>query len=148
MFKCKEVPMLSTLQQPSAARITEIDINRPARALAWLRCSDFTLVIACGLSALAMLPDLISAGINAQWDDLVADAVIVATLSFAAYTGWRHVGIIDQRIWRSYLWVFPLLAGVVVMPALVTAVPWLSEDKPFDDGQSIMTLVNLLAYLG
>ena len=38
----------------STARITEIDISRPARALRILRWSDILLVVGCGQSAFAL----------------------------------------------------------------------------------------------
>ena len=94
--------------QSSVACITEIDINRAARALAVLRVSDYALVIGCGFGVLGTLPDLVLAAINAQWVELAVHLVMVSALAFAVYTGWRHVGVIDPSVWRSYLWVFPL----------------------------------------
>jgi hypothetical protein len=85
------------------ARIVEIDIDRPARALAVLRWSDFILVVGCGLATLGIAPDLIKAILGGQWRDVAFDAVFAGALAFAAYTGWRHVGVIDPRVWRSYL---------------------------------------------
>jgi hypothetical protein len=97
---------------PSEARITEIDISRPARALTVLRWSDFILVIGCGLGALGMAGQSVVAAAGAQWADFFIVSSMAAVLGLAAYTSWRHVGVIDPQVWRSYLWVFPLLAGV------------------------------------
>lgn len=139
---------ISDKTQPSAARITEIDISGPARALAVLRWSDYTLVVVCGLGALGMLPDLVAAAFNAQWSDLVVQGAMAATFAFAAYTGWRHVGVIDQRVWQSYLWVFPLLATVTVVLALEVAMVSLSQGKPFDDTHSWLSLWGYLWLAG
>jgi hypothetical protein len=135
--------------QPSAARITTIDIDRPARTLAVLRWSDGILVLGCGFGALAMLPDLVLALISSQWLDLVVQGAIAATLAFAAYTGWRHVGVIDPRVWRSYLWVFPLLAALTVFMALALATTWRSQGaKSLENVQSFVTVVGLLEFVG
>jgi hypothetical protein len=106
---------------PSAARIVEIDISRPARSLSILRWSDYILVVVCGSVALNALPDLVRGAANAQWGDFIASALMVAAFTFAAVTGWRHVGVIDPRVWRSYLWVFPILAAIAALMAFATA---------------------------
>lgn len=135
--------------QPSAARITTIDIDRPARTLAVLRWSDAVLVLGCGFGALAMLPDLVLALVSSQWLDLVVQGAMAATLAFAAYTGWRHVGVIDPRVWRSYLWVFPLLAALTAFMALALATTWRSQGaNPFDNVQSFVTVFSLLWFVG
>jgi hypothetical protein len=90
-------------------RITEIDITKQARALALLRLTDYALVVLCGLWAIGFLSELVvdlrSAGVGMLLFELTASAI----LGFAAYTGWRHVGVIDPAVWRSYRVVFPLL---------------------------------------
>jgi hypothetical protein len=98
----------------SLPRITEINISRQARALAWLRLTDYALVVLCGFWAISWLSELV---INFPSDDaamLVFTLIILPILCFAAYTGWRHVGVIDPAVWRAYDVVFPLL-GVVCM---------------------------------
>jgi hypothetical protein len=64
---------------------------------------------------------------------------LVAILAFAAYTGWRHVGVIDPRVWRSYLWVFPLLAACAVLAAFGIVVNWASQEA--NPGQDILELL-------
>ena len=124
---------------PSPARITEIDISGPARALAVLRWTDYTLVVACGLGAVGGLPELISSAAHARWVEATVQVLIVAALAFAAITGWRHVGVIDPRVWRAYLWVFPALTGVGVLMMAALAIEWISKQKnPLDDIQSFM----------
>ena len=39
-------------------KIIEIDISKQARALAWLRFSDYALVIICGSWAIGLIPSL------------------------------------------------------------------------------------------
>jgi hypothetical protein len=134
---------------PSAPLITEIDIDRPARALALVRWSDYVLVLGCGQGALALLPDLAVAFVNAQWIELAVTVPIVAAFTFAAYTGWRHVGVIDPRVWRTYLLVFPLLAALAAFLGLATAATWMSQDgNPFDHPRSFMTVAGLLYFAG
>jgi hypothetical protein len=89
-------------------RITEIDISKPARALAWLRLTDYALVVVCGSGAIGMLAQLVDSSSNdtgAQVFGLIA----LVIFCFAAYTGWRHVGVIDPAVWSAYRVVFPLL---------------------------------------
>jgi len=130
------------------ARITEIDINGAARGLAVLRLSDFVLVVICGLGALGTLPDVGRAAFNAEWSDLVVEGAMAAIFVFAAYTGWRHVGVIDPRVWSSYLLVFPLLVVLGVIGGLASATTLISkgagafEDilgSPSSKGSSITT---------
>lgn len=100
-------PSFGQIQPRSPASLTEIDISGPARALKVLRWTDYTLVVVCGVAVLGLLPDLISSGARGRWSELVVQGLMTAALAFAAFTGWRHVGVIDPRVWRSYLWVLP-----------------------------------------
>jgi hypothetical protein len=90
----------------NVARIAEIDISKQARALAWLRLVDYALVIYCGYWALGLLGALVT-DFPSYEDWFVLPSLVV--LCFAAYTGWRHVGVIDPAVWRAYRVVFPLL---------------------------------------
>src|SRR5215470_19532905 len=90
--------------------IREVDISRPAAALFFLRLMDYLLVIVCGdfLVLLLVMP-LVDPGMR-QGRELALDfLVLVPVLGFLVYTGWRHVGVIDVRVWRAYLIAFPLL---------------------------------------
>jgi hypothetical protein len=54
--------------------------------------------------------------------------------------------VIDPRVWRSYLWLFPLLAGVSVACALVLGAVWVSEGtNPFRG--DLQSLIAFAAYL-
>ena len=131
----------SSLQPSTAACITEIDIHRAARALAVLRLSDYILVVGCGFGVLGTLPLMVQAGINAQWGELAGYVAMVLALAFAAYTGWRHVGVIDPSVWRSYLWVFPLMAALASLLVLTTAAAGMSQGaKFFEDVESLVRL--------
>lgn len=93
--------------------ITEIDIGRQARALAWLRLTDYALVVLCGFWVLRITAGTLSElllGFSSI--DLWTFAFVLtalAVLCFAVYTGWRHVGVIDPAVWRVYGIVFPVL---------------------------------------
>jgi len=131
--------------QSSVACITEIDIHRAARALAVLRVSDYALVIGCGFGALGMLPDMVLAAADARWVELAVQVLMVTAFAFAAYTGWRHVGVIDPRVWRSYLWVFPFMAALAGFIGLTMATTGLSQGaKFFEDVGSLVTLAGSL----
>jgi hypothetical protein len=90
-------------------RIIEIDISRQARALAWLRLTDYALVIICGFWALGLVPDLVISFSAADMQMVVFDLIALAVLGYAAYTGWRHVGVINPSVWGAYNIVFPTL---------------------------------------
>ena len=94
----------------SAARITEIDISWPARALRILRWSDIVLVVGCGLSAFALGMQSVVALGNELYADFLMSASMATLLGVVAYMAWQHVGVIDPRVWSSYLWVLPSLA--------------------------------------
>jgi hypothetical protein len=137
------------VQPPFPARITAIDISGPARALAVLRASDYTLVVGCGFAVIATLPDLVASLLKASWMDLLIQVALVATMSFAAVTGWRHVGVIDPRVWRAYLWVFPMLAATAALLTLSTVLTWFTQHKdPFEDLQSFLALFGWLWFGG
>ena len=133
----------------SVARITSIDIGRPARALALLRWSDVILVLGCGSGAVAIVPEALLALARSEWIDVILQLPIAAILAFAAYTGWRHAGVIDPRVWCSYLWVFPLLAGLAVFIVLSVIAEWRSHGaNPFKDPESFASVYGLLVYIG
>lgn len=106
----------------TSARIAEVDIGLHSRALGILRWSDYTLVVTCGMYALTMLAGFM---INAQDEDALVIAfqgAAIAILCFGAYTGWRHVGVIDPAVWRMYLGALPLISllmGFIAWGALV-----------------------------
>ena len=142
-------PVVREATTPSPARITEIDVSRPARALALLRLSDYVLVLGCGGGALALLPDLAVSAVNARWADFWVVGLMAAAQLYAAYTGWRHVGVIDPRVWHSYLWVFPLLLSIAVVMALATTATWMSQSgNPFDHPEAFLTVVGVLQFAG
>lgn len=71
-----------------------------------------------GLRIPRVVPELIS---SLQWSELVVEGMMAVTMAFVAYTGWREVGVIDPRVWRSYLLAFPALASVGLLGAVATA---------------------------
>jgi len=94
----------------SKKQIREIDISRPARALYFLRLTDYLLVIVCGnflVTFLAM--PFIDQEMTRGWELVFNLLIVVPVLCFLVYTGWRHVGVIDVGVWRAYLIAFPLL---------------------------------------
>ncbi len=99
----------------SQPKLVEIDITRQARALSWLRMSDYVLVVICGYAAIALIADalpILLAGFRGA-----AELLAAAALAFAVYTGWRHVGVIEPRVWKSYLVIFPalIIASVLLL---------------------------------
>ena len=135
------------MMNATVARITEIGIGRHARTLAVLRWSDYALVVVCGLGAIGMLPDLVLAAGKAQWPELVGQGLLAAVLAFAAFTGWRHVGVIDPRVWRSYLWIFPLLAAWAVLVAFAIVVTWASQEANAGPDNIVQRLTELFGAL-
>ena len=119
----------------STARITEIDVSRPARALAVLRWSDYLLVVVCGFGAAETLARALTAAGIGDTSTFLTLILLTAGLVFASYTGWRHLGVIDPRVWGSYLWVLLLLACVSAFAALVTLGSWIAVGRnPLDGG--------------
>lgn len=95
--------------------IKEIDISKQARALLLLRLTDYVLVIICSNLVLVMISQLfIDPNIRMSWD-LIFPLLVTTAFSFCVYTGWRHVGVIDDQVWRAYMIAFPalLLVGFV-----------------------------------
>ncbi|MDI3464060.1 MAG: hypothetical protein OJF50_002881 [Nitrospira sp.] len=148
LFQNIENSEMSNGARPSAACITEIDISAPARALGVLRWSDYLLVVGCGYSALWMLFDLVTSPINSEWAKIVLEVPVVGVLAFAAFTGWRHLGVIDPRVWRSYLYVFPLLTAFALLMTYAVATTWMSRSKPLEDIESMLAMSGSLWFLG
>src|SRR5215813_11890432 len=93
----------------SKKQIREIDISRPARALRFLRMTDYLLVIVCGNFLVAFLAMPFMDQEMSPGRLVFNLLVLVPVLCFLMYTGWRHVGVIDVGVWRAYLIAFPLL---------------------------------------
>jgi hypothetical protein len=102
-------------------RFTFADVQAPARMLGVLRWSDYVLVVGCGFGCLAVLPEAVKALFHAQLMDAAIALAIGSCLGFGAYTGWRHVGVIDGRVWRAYIWVFPLLIAAEALTVMSSA---------------------------
>ena len=131
----------------SAPSITTVDITGPARALALLRWSDYLLVVVCGLGAASVAADVIRALAEAQWVEALTSSAFVAVFTFAAYTGWRHVGVIDPRVWRSYLLLFPLVVLLAAFIGFGLLVNWQDEGvDPLDNAQSFVMIFALLQF--
>ncbi len=128
------------------ARIAEIDISGPARLLSILRWSDYVLVVLGGMMVVQTVPDIVATGRSGSLTEVAVRLVLVAGLSFAAYTGWRHVGVIDPGVWRSYLLVFPFLGLFALVAGLSV---WATKGwGALDDFGSTMSVVGALYYAG
>ncbi len=104
------------MTQPAAAKISEIDITRPSRALAVLRWSDYVLVMVCGLMAVSSVTGMVMSLYLGAIAEAAANVVFVVVFGWFAWCGWRHAGVIEPRSWRTYLWILPVL--LVVGPLL------------------------------
>ena len=114
-----------------------------------LRWSDYILVVVCGVAAVGAMPDLVVQAYSGHGTDAVVRLAMAVTLGFAAYTGWRHVGVIDPRVWRSYLWVFPLLTGFAALIALTNLPTVMAEGwETFGDISALLTLLTALNFAG
>lgn len=130
-------------------QITEFDISRQARALAWLRLTDYALVVLCGSMAIGTLSELVVGFLSADADTLVVQVIMLAILCFAAYTGWRHVGVIDPAVWRAYQAVFPMLLVGCLSLAWSLLLTFGSLSDTLDQGrtEAVQLLLGLIAVI-
>jgi hypothetical protein len=105
----------------NVTRITEIDISKQARALAWFRRIEYPLVFLCGFGAIRLLWDLVVSFPSADAGTLVFELITSLILGFAAYTGWRYAGVIDPAAWRTYRVVLLLLVVFCLLVAYALA---------------------------
>lgn len=101
----REPEIIVTRQERLGAgsgQIREIKIGSQSLALRLLRPADYALVVLCSFLLIGTLAGL---GGGAG----ILDVIVIGFLSFCVYTGWRHVGVIDSRVWKAYIIVFPLL---------------------------------------
>ncbi len=101
-------------------KVHEISITRQSRMLGILRLSDWVLVLGCVFLLVDILLEVIlmsdgvagilRSGLSVPDDQPVRFFLDVGFLSICAYTGWRHVGVIDARIWAAHLIIFAILA--------------------------------------
>jgi hypothetical protein len=102
-----------------AGKFQEIDLSKPARALRFLRYMDYLFVYVFGLM-------LLNALVSFVIDPSLVAFLFILSLFLIVYTGWRHVGVIDPRVWRSYLLIFvvviplSLVLGVLGLAQMVT----------------------------
>lgn len=133
-------------------RIAEIDITRQARALACLRLTDYALVVLCGFSAIGLLSDMVVNVRSGNLPVLLFELIATCILGFGAYSGWRHVGVIDPTVWRAYRIVFPLLVVfcLFVVGSMVATsgslTNFLDQDRA-QATQSILQLSGLMSYV-
>src|SRR5207248_32138 len=101
----------------ASGQVREITIDRQSRVLGFLRLSDWVLVFLCSFGLLGTLSDVVPILVSSRRSDLIAPVddvlihlfIVVAVLSFSVYTGWRHIGVIDARVWRAHTIAFPML---------------------------------------
>lgn len=96
-----------------------------------------------------MLYDLWTGGWFTEWTYVVVGGAITAVMAFLGYTGWRNLGVIDQRVWYHYLWLFPLLTIAILGFGLTWVVSLLAGEPPVFDvlgsGSYFYDVVNLLS---
>jgi hypothetical protein len=127
----------------AAARIREINISKQAQALRWLRYTDYLLIIVGGSWLLGLLEALV---LDPQLNVYIL--VIVLCLMFGLYTGWRHVGVIDDRVWRLHLLAFPPILSVMVVGAAISLFLFFQEGGlNSGDIQNIQILIAVLVYM-
>src|SRR5262245_35830451 len=100
-------------------KIIEIDITKQARILALFRLTDYSLVILRVTWVIGLTPQLVVGLASNDASTTIASMIIASILGFAAFTGWRHVGVIDPKVWPAYSIVFPLLILVCSVMILV-----------------------------
>lgn len=100
-------------------KVTEINISKQARALAWLRLTDYVMVVICGFAAIGVLSEVVVSIRAGDAGMLVVELILSAILCFLAYAGWRHHGVIDPAIWRAYHVIFPLLSVLCLLTVLL-----------------------------
>ena len=130
------------------AVIKTIDISKQAQTLAWLRLTDYALVILCGSSAAGLLSDSVINFMSNDAGTLAFQLILSLTFCFAAYTGWRHVGKIDPAVWRVHSILFPVLAVVCLMLAGISIVEVGSLAVLFDSDQATIAGVLNFFYIG
>lgn len=91
------------------ARISEIYISPPSRALRVIRLMDYLLVINCGWLLTRIVAALVSAPEFGSGPVLAFDSVIIMVLIAGMCVGYRHVGALDERAWGNFLVVLLLL---------------------------------------
>jgi hypothetical protein len=120
----------------NSARITEIDITRQARALGWLRLTDYALIVLCGGWAVGLLSGLVLGLRSESAGTLVFEFITSLILCFAVYTGWRHVGVIDPAVWKTQRILFPLLVVLCLFVAWGTLEATGSVTSIFEEDRS------------
>jgi hypothetical protein len=121
-------------------KIKEIDISKQARALQMLRLTDYVLVILCGSWLLGTL-----SGMVVDPEGWAAYLFMAAILFFSVYTGCRHIGVIDARVWRAYMFAFPMLLLLCIAVAFPLFTNFVNNGwESLKDPQIIAALLNSL----
>jgi PQQ-dependent catabolism-associated CXXCW motif protein len=110
------------------AQTTEIDITKPARLLALLRLTEYTLVVVCGFMAVRAAMVFIDGSAFADVGSLAVSLIILGVASMAMYSGWQHVGVIDPKAWRRLALGLTVLTVFCVLVAASTAAGYLSAE--------------------
>ena len=92
-------------------RIREIDISRQARALRFLRFSDYLVFLLVGPLVLFLVHGflLLVKNPESETEVLILGLVPIPILLFGMYSAWRNFGVIDPRIWRLHIFALPLI---------------------------------------
>ncbi|HKQ03858.1 MAG TPA: hypothetical protein VJ464_01905 [Blastocatellia bacterium] len=99
----------------ASEKIREINISKPARALQFLRFTDYVMVLFCGFGVLGLLLQVVIDQKLRQEMGWIITSILFAVLSFSIYVGFRHVGVINPHVWRAYIIAFPMLLLVCIV---------------------------------
>lgn len=116
-IKYEEEMAKITYREPDGgrARVSEIYISPPSRALRVIRLMDYLLVINCGWLLTGIVAALVSDPKFSSGPVLASNSVIATILIVSMCAGYRHVGMIDERAWGNFLIVLPLLLLIYIL---------------------------------
>jgi hypothetical protein len=135
IYETKIIPSRYAKSGVESAQIRELQISHQSRALRFLRPADYALVILCGLWLISVLLD-IRTGIG------ILKLIFIGFMAFCVYTGWRHVGVIDSRVWKTHIIVFPVLLFLCLV-----VLSSIDIESNLKGGQVAETLLNILTLL-
>ena len=96
-------------------KVREIDISVPSRALRVIRFMNSLMLISCGVWLAQTITFLVWIPQFRNGLALAINLVFVAILFLIMCASYRYVGVIDERTWRDYLIVLPLLVPFLIL---------------------------------
>jgi hypothetical protein len=100
-------------------QIREINISNQARALRFLRFTDYMMVIVCGSWLFGIFSHL-ALGLGVFDYEVITVLIGVGVLAFNVYTGFCHIGVIDPSVWLNYIIGLPMLLLFSVFLFVIT----------------------------